>query len=56
MKKINQLYAFCFIALSVTSMTACNKKLDEYNPANATPEEAWTTPEGFSDSRQCRLF
>lgn len=56
MKKINQLYTLCFIALTVTSMTACNKKLDEYNPANATPEEAWTTPEGFVTAVNAAYF
>lgn len=47
MKRLQHIYTFSFIAASLTVMTACNKKLDEYNPANATAEEAWTTPEGF---------
>lgn len=47
MKTLQHLYTFCFVAVSLSVITACNKKLDEYNPANATAEEAWTTPEGF---------
>lgn len=47
MKSLQPLYTICFVAVSLTAMTACNKKLDEYNPANATTDEAWTTPEGF---------
>lgn len=36
---------YYLIILLFTGITACN--LDEYNPAGATPDAVWTTPEGF---------
>lgn len=33
--------------LAVTIVYSCTKKLDEYNPSNATADAAWSTPEGF---------
>lgn len=33
--------------LVITVVYSCTKKLEEYNPSNATAEEAWSTPEGF---------
>lgn len=35
------------LTLAVSLTLSCNKRLEEYNPSNATVEEAWTTPEGF---------
>ena len=33
--------------LTITSLTACNKRLDEVNPGGATADATWTTPQGF---------
>jgi starch-binding outer membrane protein, SusD/RagB family len=33
--------------LVITVVYSCTKKLEEYNPSNATADAAWSTPEGF---------
>lgn len=35
------------VALGISVITACNKKLEEYNPSGATIESLFNTPEGF---------
>lgn len=59
MKKIKNIFSRCMIASLVVGAFACTD-LEEYNPAGATADAVWTTPEGFmtlvnaaySDQRQ----
>jgi hypothetical protein len=46
MKSLQYIISGSLIALVITA-ASCNKRLDEYNPANATADATWTTPEGF---------
>ncbi|MES2446731.1 MAG: RagB/SusD family nutrient uptake outer membrane protein [Bacteroidota bacterium] len=36
-----------FTIVTIASLTACNKRLDEVNPGGATADATWTTPQGF---------
>lgn len=36
-----------FTIITIASLTACNKRLDEVNPGGATADATWTTPQGF---------
>lgn len=47
MKSIQYIGSCSLVALTVVLALSCNKRLEEYNPANATADEAWSTPEGF---------
>src|SRR5687767_7999285 len=47
MKSRNTILTCCMIALMLAGFNSCTKKLDEYNPSNATADAAWSTPEGF---------
>lgn len=46
MKKINKLVGGFLLSTVLWSASSC-RKLEEYNPSNATAEEVWSTPEGF---------
>ena len=35
------------LLLGLTGLLSCNKKLEEYNPSNPSPETVWSTPGGF---------
>jgi len=47
MKQVKNIFLFGALVSAVAAITSCKKQLTEYNPANATAEAAWTTPEGF---------
>lgn len=45
MKKYN--YIIAILALAATTLSACKKQLEEYNPSGATAQAIYNTPEGF---------
>jgi len=36
-----------FLFFGMAGLLSCNKKLNEYNPSNPSPETVWSTPGGF---------
>jgi hypothetical protein len=46
MKNSIRIKKYIFSAIILTGIFSC-QKLDEYNPAGATADAAWSTPEGF---------
>ena len=38
---------YIYAVLVLAALSACTKKLDEYNPGNGTANNVWSTPQGF---------
>jgi len=47
MKQVKNYILYGALTTLVVGSQSCKKPLDEYNPANATADATWTTPEGF---------
>lgn len=47
MKSVKHILSTSIVLLIITTISSCSKKLDEYNPSNATADATWSTPEGF---------
>ena len=47
MKQVKNYILYGALTTLVVGSQSCKKPLDEYNPANATADATWTTPEEF---------
>ncbi|RYG54821.1 MAG: RagB/SusD family nutrient uptake outer membrane protein [Chitinophagaceae bacterium] len=47
MKQFKKYLLYGTILSAAAGMQSCKKTLDEYNPANATADATWSTPEGY---------